>query len=358
MSGGSGTRLWPLSRKALPKQYLELVGEGSLFSQTVARMSAEKAERATDAVNLPLIICGASHRNAIRNQLDGMGLSEVELILEPFGKNTAVVGCIAALHALAQDPDGLVLLAPADHYIPDVPGFWSAVSAGEAAAENGEIVTLGIQPTKPHTGFGYIKAGAVLDGRCHKVERFEEKPKLHKAEAFLASGDYYWNAGIFLYSAAAMIEELSKHAPKVLEVGRAAYEGIKRTGNDLPLPADIFTDCPDISIDFAVMEKTDRAATVCPVEIGWDDVGSWVALKAMTSEGQGANTVIGDAVLHDCKDCYVNNGADSPVVTLVGLEDMVVVSNGDSILVAPASRAEEVKQIVAKLKDAGRDHLL
>ncbi|MEO1028948.1 MAG: mannose-1-phosphate guanylyltransferase, partial [Pseudomonadota bacterium] len=247
MSGGSGTRLWPLSRKALPKQYLDLVGEGSLFRQTVSRMSASEAGRDTGEINAPLIICGASHRDPIRNQLEESGIDGVEFILEPFGKNTAVVGCIAALHTLAKDLDGLVLLAPADHYIPDVPGFWSAVAAGEPAAQSGQIVTLGIKPTKPHTGFGYIKAGAAIDGRCHKVDRFEEKPKLPKAEAFLASGDYYWNAGIFLYSAAAMIEELAKHAPKVLEVGRAAYEAIERDGDDLPLPAEIFSDCPDIS---------------------------------------------------------------------------------------------------------------
>lgn len=358
MSGGSGTRLWPLSRKALPKQYLDLVGDGSLFSQTVTRMSQGQSGRDAQQLGATTIICGHDHRDPIRGQLGALGLSDVDLILEPFGRNTAVVACIAALHTQARDPEGLVLLAPADHYIADVPGFWHAVSAGEEAAMNGSIVTLGIQPTKPHTGFGYIRAGTAISGSCHRVAKFEEKPELEKAKAFLESGDYYWNAGIFLFKATAMLEELRKHAPDVLAKGFETYQSAERSGMDIALPAEIFDDCPNISIDFAVMEKTDAAAIVCPVDIGWDDVGSWTALKAIKALGDEANTIIGDAVLHDCCKCYVHNGADSPLIALVGLDDMVVVSNGEAVLVAPADRAEEVKAIVEHLKSAGRDQLL
>ena len=353
MSGGSGTRMWPLSRKATPKQYLALVGETSLFQDTILRVDAQN-----DTLDFAptSIICGLHHLEQVRLQMAAIDKTPNAIILEPEGRNTAVVAAVAAAHVKAQDPNGLVLLLPADHHIERNDAFLNSVKQGTEAAQSGHLVTLGIQPTGPETGYGYIQQGSALTENCFKVEAFHEKPTASVAQSYLDTGGFYWNAGIFLFSAQAMLDELQKHAPDILESGVEAYQQAARSGVDCHLNPDIFAACRSESIDYAVMEKTERSAVVAPVDVGWSDIGSWSALSDLMRDNGPDNRTEGDVILLDSEASYVRS--EDMLVAGIGLENMIVVAADGVVLIMPANRSQDVKKIVAELKEKARSDLL
>ncbi|NNU17572.1 NTP transferase domain-containing protein [Parvularcula sp. ZS-1/3] len=342
MAGGSGTRLWPLSRKSQPKQFQPIVSEETMLAETLARVTG-------DEYTAPAVIGSVPHRAMIEEALP----AGAPVVLEPFGKNTAPAAICAALLVAERDAEGLVLLLPADHHIADIPAFTEAVSRGVEAAEKGYLVTLGITPEGPETGYGYIKGGEKLTGGTFKVERFVEKPDRPTAEGYLAEGGYSWNAGIFLYRASDLLAEAEKLVPDMLAKTRAAYDAGPRDGATLTLPEDLFAEVPSDSIDYAIMEATDKAAVVSPVTIGWNDIGSWSAVKdfadPMVSEG---------SIAIDCENTLIRASGDAPMVAAVGLKDMVVVSTPDAVLILPSERSQDVKSIVEALKAAKRGELL
>ena len=353
MSGGSGTRMWPLSRKATPKQYLALIGETSLFQETVMRVAPEHS---TLDIAPASIICGQHHLEQVKLQMAAIDTAPSAIILEPEGRNTAVVAAIAAAHVQPQAPNGLVLLLPADHHIEQNEAFLSRVEQGIAAAQSGHLVTLGIQPTGPETGYGYIQQGDAITDTCFQVEAFHEKPTSDVAQSYLASGGYYWNAGIFLFHAQAMLDELEAHAPDILRSGIQAYQNARRDGVACHLDPDVFGACRSESIDYAVMEKTDKSAVVAPVDVGWSDIGSWAALSDLVREDSEDNRTEGDVILLDSQGSYVR--AEGLMVAGIGLENMVVVAAKGAVLIMPADRSQDVKKIVSELKAKTRSEIL
>lgn len=345
MSGGAGTRLWPMSRQALPKQFLRLTSDWSLFQETIRRITTGGADPVFAA---PIIIGAAAHADLIAGQLAEINVAARTIVAEPHPKNTAAVAAVAALLCKEIDPDGLVLLLPADHLVADDVAFRAAVHAGAGAAADGAVVTLGVRPTEAHTGYGYIERGAEIAPSVFKAAGFHEKPDRDKAEAYLKSGTYYWNAGIFLFAASTMLAEYRAYAPEILAAAKAAVHHARKTGARLDLDADAFAACPSTSVDYAIMEKTKRAAVVGPVDAGWSDVGSWSSLST-TAENA-------DIFLLDANDCIVRT--DGTFVGLIGANDLIVVASGDAVLVAPKSRAQDVKKIVDELKARGRGDLL
>ncbi|MEL7492233.1 MAG: mannose-1-phosphate guanylyltransferase/mannose-6-phosphate isomerase [Pseudomonadota bacterium] len=344
MSGGAGTRLWPLSRQATPKQLLPLVSARTMLQETALRLSG-------DAYAPPLIICGAAHTEQIREQLWAIDLPPAAIITEPVARNTAAVAAVAAAWAAEHNASAQILLAPADHVISDAPAFRRAVAAGAEAARDGAIVTFGIKADRPHTGYGYIRQGAPLSDAVFKIDAFLEKPDRDTAEKYLGSGEYFWNAGIFLFTAGAMVRELQRFNAPILDFAqRALRSGVCNDGV-IALDRSEFAQCPAISIDYAVMEKTDKAAVVAPVDAGWSDIGSWTELPVETTAANG-----GAVAAIDCAGTTVKT--DGIFVGAIGLEDMIVVATKDAILIAPRDRAQDVKQIVDRLKEDGRDDLL
>ncbi|MEM9810801.1 MAG: sugar phosphate nucleotidyltransferase [Pseudomonadota bacterium] len=343
MAGGSGTRLWPLSRGAQPKQYQALVGSRTMLEETLARVSG-------DDYAAPVVIGSTRHREVIEAQLPS---PEARIVLEPFGRNTGPAAIVAALLVGADDPDALVLLLPADHHIADRQAFSDAVGRGVAAAETGHLVTLGITAESPETGYGYIKRGTPLTEGTFKVEAFVEKPDRPTAEQYIAESTYAWNAGIFLYRASDLLREAEQHAGEMLAKTKIAFAKAEREGRSLALMADDFNSVPSDSIDYALMEKTENAAVVNPVTIGWDDIGSWAAVKAF-SDGESSS----DVIAIDCQDTMIRTGSDGPLVAAVGLEGFVVVATGDTVLICPQGRCQDVKKIVEELKARNRNELL
>lgn len=342
LSGGSGTRLWPLSRELYPKQLLPLVGHRTMLQDTVGRLDGL-------VVAAPLVVCNESHRFLVAEQLRALGIRPHSIILEPVGRNTAPAIALAALQV---SPDALLLVLPADHVIRNVAAFQATVNKALPAAQSGQLVTFGIVPTGPETGYGYIKQGAAgpIAG-VFAIERFIEKPELACAEAFLSEGGYSWNSGMFLFKAGRYLEELQAHAP---DIAAAAANSLKTATPDLDfvrLDPTAFEACRSDSIDYAVMEKTDRAVVV-PMDAGWSDVGSWSALhEALESDAEG-NVSKGDVLVEDSHGCYFY--AESRLVAAVGLRDHVVVETKDAVLVAPKDRVQDVKKLVARLKEEGR----
>ena len=342
LSGGSGTRLWPLSREAYPKQFLPLAGEESLLQETWRRV-AELAEAA------PLAVANEEHRFMLAEQLRQTGAAPAAIVLEPVGRNTAPAIAAAALQASAGGEDPLLLVLPSDHAIADAAAFRAAVQAARAAAEAGQLVTFGIVPTGPETGYGYIKAAAGQGVRA--VERFVEKPDEATARGYVASGEYFWNSGMFLFRASRYLEELGRFRPDILEACRAAFAAATRDADFVRLEREAFAACPSDSIDYAVMEKTDAAA-VLAVDVGWNDVGSWSALWEVAARDDAGNAHHGDVVALDCRDTYA--WTDRRLVALIGLEDVVVVDTDDAVLVARKDKVQQVKDVVAGLKRDGR----
>ena len=347
LCGGSGSRLWPMSRRLLPKQFLPLVTERSLLQDTVARLAGLQSCAA------PIVISNNEHRFLVAEQLHELGVKPAVQILEPVGRNTAPAVAIAALHLFSGDPDGILLVLPSDHAIGDAAAFRAAVDVARAAAERGMLVTFGIRPTQPATGYGYIESGDPLDGvkGAAKVRRFVEKPSLEKATEYLASGRFLWNSGMFVFSARRLLEELERSRPDILKAAKAALEASQRDLDFLRLDAKAFGDCPAESIDYAVMEKTGSGAVVA-ADMGWSDVGSWSALWEIGEKDAAGNVARGDAQLQGSSGCYVR--ADSRLVYVLGGKDLVVVETDDAVLVGERARAQEVKDIVDTLDRGAR----
>lgn len=352
LCGGAGTRLWPVSRAARPKQVHALVGERSMLGETVARAAEVPGVDPHDVV----LIAGESLAEAARTEATAGGAPDALIVLEPTGRNTAPAAALACLAALDRTggADALVLLAPSDHHIAEPANFAAAVAKGAKLAADGWIVTFGINPTFANTGFGYISRGAAL-GDGYRVEKFHEKPPLAEAERMLAAGGYYWNAGIFLFGARRMMEELARHEPKALAAAEAAWAKGARTGETQRLDADAWINAPSISLDYAVAERTDRAAIV-PVSMGWDDVGSWAALHELGAKDAHGNHLRGDVAIADTRNSYVR--AESRLVAVVGMDDVIVVETADAVLVIPRAKAQDVKSIVDALKAGKRSDLL
>lgn len=350
LSGGSGTRLWPLSRQDRPKQFLALVGEHSLYQETVLRAAGLPGMQA------PITVCSEAHRFTVGEQLQAIGVASGGIVLEPVARNTAPAIALAALHATARDADAVLLVMPADHLIEDEAAFRDAVLRAAELAGDGWLVAFGITPDYAETGYGYIRRGAPLGDAGFRIERFVEKPDRATAEQYLADGGYAWNSGMFLFRAGRYLEELGMHAPAILQAARAAHAG---AGVDLDftrVDAGAFATSPSDSIDYAVMERTDRAAVV-PVSCGWSDIGSWSSLWAVAERDDAGNRTDGDVIAVDTRDSLVR-ASDGRLIATVGVDDLVIIDTADATLVARKNRVQEVKAVVDRLKADGRsEHL-
>lgn len=352
MSGGSGTRLWPLSRAAHPKQLHPLVTDLTMVQETARRVSGTGESFEFEP---PVVVLNESQYERARQQLDVMGCAPSRYVVEPVGRNTAPVAAVAAeIVRRSLGEDAMILLLPADHHIRDIEGFHSAVAQGAQLAAKGHLVTFGIQPDAPETGYGYIRRGEPVLAGYH-VGAFTEKPDLETAREFLASGKYYWNAGIFLFAAGALLAEMEQHCPEVALSSLAAVAGAELTGSKLMLDAGAFEACPSISFDYAVMERT-RHAVVVPADIGWSDVGSWDALWAISEKDANGNASRGNVDIHASENSFViSSGAK---VAVHGVKDLIVVATGDAVLVVHRNDAQAVKKVVDALKQAGHHDLL
>lgn len=347
LCGGSGTRLWPLSRSAYPKQFLRLASDHSLLQDTWLRLAQ------LPDVAPPTIVSNEEHRFLVAEQFRAIGARPERIVLEPVGRNTAPAVAAAALALSKQDPDALLLVLPSDHVIQDTASFHRAIGLAATAAAKGHLTTFGIVPDAPETGYGYINRGAALPGLdgTFAIGRFVEKPDAATAQRLLDSGDYWWNSGMFLFKASAFLEELRTHAPDVLSAVTRALEGAKGDLDFCRLDAGAFTASPSISIDYAVMEKTRRGAVV-PADMGWSDVGSWDALWDIEEKTPEGNVLDGDVVAADVTDTYVK--AEHRMVAALGVRDLVIVETADAVLVANRSAAQDVKVLVDKLKSGNR----
>lgn len=339
MAGGSGTRLWPVSRKHHPKQFQKMLGERSMFQETVRRVQGEAGSFYFAA---PSVISGQAYDGLISDQLAEIGSDTGTVILEPFGRNTAAVAAIAA--AIPDEEDALVLLLPSDHFISEPQAFRDAVGTAAATAAEGYITTFGIAAREPETGYGYIHRGDALAPDTYAFKAFKEKPDLETARHYVADGDYSWNAGIFLFPAATMREELAAHAPDIQETSLKALAAASKGEGGHLLDPDLFSEVRDDSIDYAVMEKTKRGAVYGPLECGWSDIGSWKAVAELSDASE-----IGNTICVDTENCYVRSDGDT-LVTVVGVRDLLVIAHEGSVLVAPKDRAQDVKTIVNTLK--------
>lgn len=345
MAGGSGSRLWPLSRQLNPKQFLPMVDQNqSMLQATIERLQGLDAQA-------PRLICNEQHRFLAAEQLRQIGLEQANILLEPMGRNTAPAIALAALQAIEEGQDPLLLVLAADHLIQDVPAFHASIEAAMVLATAGKLVTFGIVPAYPETGYGYIQKGEVLGSEGFKVNRFVEKPDLSTAQHYVASGDYFWNSGMFMFRASRYLAELEAFQPDILKACRQALAGAEQDLHFTRLDANAFSECPDDSIDYAVMEKTADAAMV-PLDAGWSDIGSWSALWDVSEKDSNGNVLKGDVLQHGTRHSYVH--AEHRLVTTVGVEDLVIVETKDAVLVAHKSHVQDVKKIVEQLKQDQR----
>jgi len=346
MCGGSGTRLWPLSRSGMPKQFLNLTGDKSLLIQALERVAPRYGFKT------PMVVANQDHRFLIQKQMKDAGLAAQKIFLEPVGRNTAPVAIIAALEAVAQGPDAKIMLLAADHLIADLPAFHTATEMAAHGADEGFLTCFGISPTAPEAGYGYIKPGEVAAKGVHRIDSFQEKPDLATAQAYLASGQYLWNSGMFLFKASQLLDEAALHVPDMLAACRKAYDAITPDLEFHRLPEDAFAAVPSDSLDYAIMERTDRAAVV-PCAIGWSDLGSFSALHDQGEKDAGGNVTEGDVLLLNSRDCYVH--ADDKLIAGTDLDNLVIVATDDAVLIVPKDKDQKVKDIVEALKADGRD---
>ena len=347
LSGGVGVRLWPMSRELYPKQLLNLCSDRSMLQETALRVLD------TGRFAAPLVVCNQEHRFTIAEQLRQIAVDPGAIVLEPVGRNTAAACAVAALQALQTKPDALILVLPADHVIRDVSAFLDAVDLAVPAAAAGHLVTFGIAPTGPETGYGYIRRGRPLPEQrgAYQVAEFVEKPDRATAERLLASGAHSWNSGMFLFAAATLLEELERYAPDVLKAARAAFAGGQSDLDFFRLDRAAFEAAPSLSIDVAVMERTAKAVVV-PCDLGWTDVGAWAALWEVCPKDERGNVLLGDVVTEEARNCYVRS--DGTLTAVVGLDDTVVVVTEDAVLVADKAKVQNVKAVVERLKKQGR----
>ncbi len=346
LSGGSGTRLWPLSRSQHPKQFLPLVSNNTMLQETVLRL------RGLNELKAPMGVCNENHRFMMAEQLREIGAQPSAIILEPVGKNTAPAVALAALSATS--PDEVLLVLPADHVIGDTLAFQAAVQKANTLAKQGNLVTFGVVPTEPETGYGYIKGGDASNEGSFKVAAFVEKPDFATAQTYVDSGDYYWNSGMFAFTAGRYLQELEKFQPEILLACENALANAQRDIDFIRPDAEIFLQCPADSIDYAVMEKTDQAVVI-PLAADWNDVGSWSALWDVTHKDEHGNAISGDVVTLDTENSFLHSS--NKLITTVGVSDLIVVETDDAVMIASKDRVQDVKQIVDQLKDNNRSEV-
>jgi mannose-1-phosphate guanylyltransferase / mannose-6-phosphate isomerase len=346
LSGGSGSRLWPLSRKQFPKQFLALTGADTLFQQTIKRLRLP-------GMQPPLLVCNQEHRFIVQEQLKEQQLESQATLLEPFGRNTAPAVAIAALKLLAEGRDELLLILPADHVLEDQQAFETALQVAQKAAEHGEMVLFGIPASRPETGYGYIRSMAddSLPQGVVRVQSFVEKPDEERARAFVESGEYFWNSGMFLFRASRYLEELKQHDPDIYDTCLLALERSTQEDDLVLIDAATFECCPDNSIDYAVMEKTRRACLV-PLNAGWNDVGSWSSIWDVHNKDNNGNVTKGDVMVHNSRNCLVHG--NGKLVSVIGLDDIVVVETKDAMMIAHRDHVQDVKTVVKQLDAQGR----
>ena len=344
MAGGTGSRLWPLSRQLNPKQFLKLCGDSTLLQQTISRLDGLEA-------SAPAIICNEDHRFMVAEQLRQLTVEDASILLEPVGRNTAPAIALAALNATQSGQDPVLLVLAADHYMADEAAFRQAVHAAAQFAEQNKLATFGIVPTHPETGYGYIQRGDSLTNSGFKVARFVEKPDLVTAQGYLAGGDYYWNSGMFMFKASAYLKELAEFRPDILDVCKKSLEAGQKDLDFIRLDAATFTQCPEDSIDYAVMEKTQEGVVV-PLDAGWSDIGSWSALWQIGHRDEQGNVCKGDVLALGTHNSLIH--AEHKLVATLGVDDLVVVETKDAVLVAHKDRVQDVKKIVEALKNDGR----
>ena len=343
LSGGAGTRLWPLSWGDHPKQFLPLVSERTMIQETLLRLKGLE-------LGSPIISCGEGHRFMVAQQIGEVSEKKPTIILEPMAKNTAPAIAAACCAALKQDKDAVVVVLPSDHVIADVPAFQNAVKAAALNAEKGALVTFGIVPTFPATGYGYVKAaGSETDG-AYTLERFVEKPCLEKAQEYLASGEYAWNSGMFVFKAGTFLDELKIHSPEMAALSIEAFEKATVDTDFIRLDKDAFGKIKGDSIDYAVMEKTTKGKVV-KLNAGWDDVGSWSALYDISKKDENQNVVKGDVIALDTTSSYIRGGKRT--IATIGLDDVVIVDSEDALLVAAKGKIQDVKKIAETIKARG-----
>ncbi|MGC1524335.1 MAG: mannose-1-phosphate guanylyltransferase/mannose-6-phosphate isomerase [Steroidobacteraceae bacterium] len=344
LSGGAGTRLWPLSREMYPKQLLALTGKLTMLQDTAVRLGGITGAQS------PIVVCNEAHRFTVAEQIRTLGMKASAILLEPVGRNTAPAVALAALKAQQIDADAILVVAPADHVIRDTRAFQAAAAAAAALAQDGKLVTFGIVAHAPETGYGYIRRGAGK-GPAFAVAQFIEKPPLDLATQFVATGDYYWNSGMFVFKADRYLSELAAFAPDILEASQAAFSAARSDLDFTRIDKPAFEKCRSESIDYAVMEKT-QDALVLPLDAGWSDVGSWASLFDALPADEEGNVLQGDVMVHDSHDCYVHS--TSRLVTAVGMDDHIIVETKDAVLVAPKERVQDVKELVAMIRKSGR----
>ncbi|AWF79842.1 mannose-1-phosphate guanylyltransferase/mannose-6-phosphate isomerase [Microbulbifer sp. A4B17] len=345
LCGGTGSRLWPLSREAYPKQFLPLIGGETMLQATLRRLEG------IEPLQAPILVCNEEHRFAAAEQLQEIGHGAQSILLEPCARNTAPAIALAALAALESGTDPLLLVLPADHAVSDEVNFQESVESARALAEQGHLVTFGIVPTRAETGYGYIRRGDKLAETAWKVAEFVEKPDTETAESYLASGEYSWNSGMFLFRASRYLEELERYRSDILAACRSAYQSAARDLDFTRVDREAFAACADESVDYAVMEPTESAAVV-PMDAGWSDVGSWQGLWELAKRDANDNLLQGDVLLEDSQRCLVRG--ESRLVSLLGVSDLVVVDTDDALLIADRQRVQEVKKLVSNLKSTGR----
>lgn len=350
LSGGSGTRLWPLSRAMYPKQFINFFnGQGTSFLG--AALTRLKADAGFSA---PILLCNNDHRFLVKEEVERAGIDPKAIILEPIARNTAAAIATAALAAQREDPDAILAVMPSDHMVQNEAQFVESVKRAATLTATGKLVLFGIKPKEPHTGYGYIRKGAALDGvdsGAFTVEAFFEKPDSAKAQSYLDDGRYYWNSGIFVLHARTFLDELADLEPRVLAAARGALTQAKEDLSFLKLDFKFFNTSPAISVDYAVMERTTSAAML-PIDVGWSDVGSWTSLWEISPRDEDNNYAKGDAILEDSTGCYIH--AERGLVSTIGVKDLVIVDTPDALLVADKNRSQEVSKIVAKLSRSNR----
>ncbi len=348
LSGGSGTRLWPLSRKMYPKQFIPLRQQRSLFQDTIKRVMA-----LGDGIQAPIVVCNEEHRFMAAEQLRLEAVLDAEIMLEPAGRNTAPAIALAAYCAQQRDPQAIMLVLPADHVMHDQAAFAQAIATAMRCAEQDFMVTFGVTPTRPETGYGYIQAGAAMfQEQAYRVAKFVEKPALEVAQEYLESGLYAWNSGMFMFKAASYIEQLQQHQPDIAQFTLAAYQAQHRDLDFIRIDPHPFKQCQSESIDYAVMEKTSQAMLV-PLNCHWSDVGSWHALWESLELDDNNNASSGDVILQDCEGCMVHSS--HRLVTAIGLRDIVIAETSDALLITPRSEAQKVKSLTQTLQATQRE---
>ncbi len=349
MAGGLGTRLWPMSRQMYPKQFLNIIGDNTMLQDTVKRLTGLNAQK-------PYVICNNEHRFLVAEQLREFG-GWSEIILEPEGRNTAPAIALAAIQAMQQGEDPLLLVLAADHIIQNTTAFTKVIKQAEALAQQGRLVTFGITATSPETGYGYIHRDKALNENSFLVKQFVEKPCEEKAQAYVNSGEYFWNSGMFLFKASRYLEELKKYQPDMLDICQQSIDTAHKDLDFIRIDEKIFSQCPSESIDYAVMEPLCdnelSSVTVFPLDAGWSDIGSWSEIWKVSPKDEYGNYILGDVITLDSQNCLVYG--EDRLVSILGLDDIVVVDTKNTILVANKNKVKNVKQIIEQLKLMGKD---